>query len=709
MTEQTDTLTIAGEFQLPTYEDWVKEVEKVLKGAPFDKKMLHKTYEGMMVRPVYTRQDWPGDGDPSGFPGAMPFTRGRRASGTSQRGWDICQAHGHPDLAESNRNIHVDLQRGVTSLLLRFDAAARAGKDGHQAGDLAGAGGLMVYSVDDLDRLLREVVLEAAPVALAPGAQGVALSALLAALWRRRGVADGAAVGAFNADPLGTLAATGGLPTPIDEALSQLAELAIHTARTYPNVTAVGIDTSPYHAAGASETQDLAFMLATGVAYLRALTDAGMTVDDAVGQVAVTLPVDCQFFLGIAKLRAARRLWARMAEACGVAEDRRSLTIHAVTADRMMTRCDPWVNMLRTTVAAFAAGVGGADSIAVQPFDAALGLPDELSRRVARNTQVMLMEESSLYRVIDPAGGSWCLETMTDELAAGAWTLFQGIERRGGMAAALTDGSVAEQIDAVYAERVKNLSRRRDPITGVSEFPNIHETVTAHAPPDLAALRDDAARRLGALGGRSDTAAVLTAVGEAKAAKGTGRLAEAAIAAASAGATVGTIADALAGGPTTITALPQRHLAQLYEELRDAGAAHRAKTGRNPLIFLASLGPIAVHTGRATFSKNFFEAGGIEAVTNDGFADAGACAAAFKASGARIAIICSADPVYVEKVPAVAPALKAAGCEYLFLAGAPGEHKDTYKSAGVDDFIFLGGDVLGTLRKTLTLLGVIDQ
>ena len=235
----TDNLTIAGEFQLPTYDDWVKEVEKVLKGAPFDKKMLHKTYEGMTVRPIYTRQDWSGDGDPSGFPGAMPFTRGSGASGTSQLGWGICQAHGHPDLAENNRNIHVDLQRGVTSLLLHPDAASRAGKDGHQAGDLAGADGAMVYSVDDLDRLLRDVILNAAPIALAPGAQGVAFAALLAALWRRRGIADSAATGAFNADPLGALAATGTLPVPIDKALSQVAELAVHTARTYPNVTAL--------------------------------------------------------------------------------------------------------------------------------------------------------------------------------------------------------------------------------------------------------------------------------------------------------------------------------------------------------------------------------------------------------------------------------------------------------------------------------------
>ncbi len=240
----SETMRFADGFPTPSYEQWVAEVEKALKGAPFDKRMFTKTYEGITLRPIYTRQDWPADGDPSGFPGAMPFTRGGRAAGNRDGDWDVRQCYGHPDLAKGNEIILNELTRGVTSLHIHFDQAACAGLDADSAGAeaLAGVDGAMVYSADDLDRLLTGVHLDLAPVALKAGGQFVAAAALLMALWTRRRIKPEAALGAFGADPLGTLAASGALPTSLDDACRQMALLAKHTAATYPQVTAVAVE-----------------------------------------------------------------------------------------------------------------------------------------------------------------------------------------------------------------------------------------------------------------------------------------------------------------------------------------------------------------------------------------------------------------------------------------------------------------------------------
>ncbi|MCB9960346.1 MAG: methylmalonyl-CoA mutase small subunit [Rhodospirillaceae bacterium] len=693
-------LILGGEFAPVSYEDWVAEVEKVLKGAPFDKKMLHRTYDGITVQPIYTRDDWPADGDPSGFPGAAPFTRARTADGVVQAGWDIRQEAVHPDPAVANKMILTDLAKGTTSVLLRLDQAARAGVSPAAAdgSDLAGVDGVMVTGLADLERALADVDLTIAPLDLEAGEQALPAAALYFALLSKRGVAAKACQAMLGADPIGALAGSGKLATNVETALKRMADLANYVAETAPGSRAVTVDTAAYHTAGASEAEDLAVAMATGVAYLRALTASGMSVDDAAGQIAFRFSVDCDFFETIAKLRAARRMWSRITAASGASEAAQAMWAAARTAERMMSRVDPWVNILRTSVAAFAAALGGADAITVEPYDAALGLPDGTSLRIARNIQHLLHEESSLNKVIDPSGGSWYVESLTDQLADVAWHEFQAIEACGGIVVALRTGHIAKAIDHTWDQRKKNLARRKDPLTGVSEFPNITEKVPAHAAPDLAALRTAASRGADAV--------VLSGLGDAAAVAGDGALTAALVKAAGAGATIAQMAGALAGTPDTVTPLPARRFAALFERLRDASLAHAAAGNPAPKIFEANIGSIAHHTGRATFAKNFFEVAGIEAVNTGGFSDAGACVAAFKDSGCRIAVLCSSDKLYGEHAVPFAQALKAAGCEFLFLAGAPGDQRDVYTAAGVDDFIFLGGNVLDTLEQTLDRLGV---
>jgi methylmalonyl-CoA mutase len=388
--------------------------------------------------------------------------------------------------------------------------------------------------------------------------------------------------------------------------------------------------------------------MSTAVAYLRALTDSGLTADQAAGQLEFRYAAVADQFLTIAKLRAARRLWSRVAEVCGIGPAGAAQRQHAVTSAVMMTERDPWVNMLRTTVACLGAGVGGADAITVLPFDSALGLPDDFARRIARNTQAILLDEANLARVVDPAGGSWYVEQLTDQLARAAWDWFRQVERAGGLHAALRSGLIADRIGQNWAKRSASLAKRREPITGVSEFPNLGEQPVVREP-----------------------------------------------------------APARPGG-----GLPTVRRAEAFEALRSRSDAVLASTGARPRIVLAALGPGTVHAARSSFAANLFQAGGIETALSEAAGaertekpDIQALAEAFAASGARAACICSSDALYTEHAEAAADALKAAGARHVVLAGKPGDRREAYQSAGIDAFVHLGCDAVATLTAVLDEIG----
>jgi methylmalonyl-CoA mutase len=698
--------TLRDDFPPAGYDEWRALAEADLEGAAFEQKLVTHTYEGIDVQPVYTRRDRPGEGDPDGFPGLLPFVRGARPLGAVQTGWDLRQEHAHPDLDTTNQAILDDLRGGVTSLLLRLDFAARNGLDPDEApaAELAGRDGLMVYHADDLDRALAGVHLDMIGVTLEAGAAFLPAAALLVALWRRRGVGPDQARGAFNADPLAVLARDGQLPVPAEAALALLADLAGWTAKNYPHVTAVRVGTAPYHHTGATAAQDLAFGMASAVEYLRAMTGAGLDVDTAARQILFSISVGTHHFLAIAKLRAGRRLWSRVVQACGGTPQAGAMRVHSRISKRVLTQRDPYVNLLRNAVGCFAAGLGGAEAITSVPFDAALGLPDALSRRIARNSVLVLQEEARLHRVIDPPGGSWYLDWLTDQVAERAWPLFQEIERQGGMLRALQSGWVAQQIDSSFAPRARNLARRKEGITGVSEFPDVGEAAVVRPAPDRDALLEAAAARVRRI--RTGSPA-LTALANplGRPVPGT----SAAIEAAEQGASIGLLACALGFHvePAVQPPLTPHPFAEPFEELRDASDSWQSVHGRRPRVFLANLGPVSHHTARATYARNFFEAGGFEVAGNTSFKDADAAASAFRDSGATVAVICSSDKLYPELVPQVAPKLKAAGARTVVLAGNPGGNEGAYRTAGVDRFIFIKCDVLATLREMLREEGVL--
>ncbi len=443
-------------------------------------------------------------------------------------------------------------------------------------------------------------------------------------------------------DPLGAKALAGVATRPWTEHAPHFARRLAALARAGFRGKLAAADGRVIHNSGGSEEQELAFTVSVALAYLRALEAEGVALEAARRMIFFRLSADADQFLTIAKFRALRKVWAQVEASCGLAAE--PCFISAETAWRMMARRDPHVNILRGTVATFAAALGGADAITVLPFTAARGLPDRFARRIARNTQLLLSEETHLDKVADPAAGSGAVENLTDQLCQAAWALFREIETAGGIAAALETGLIQGKVGAVRAERAAAAARRKDELTGVSIFPNLAE------------------------------------------------------------------ADARVDLPTpprkpSPDRLQPIRLAEPFEVMRDTSDRLLAETGSRPKILLANLGTLAEFTARSTFAKNFFEAGGIEAVDSDG-ADASVVVAAFKTSGASLVCLCSTDKVYEKQAVAAAQALKAAGARHIYLAGQPRDQVAALQAAGVQSFIYEGCDALATLRAAYDILGI---
>jgi methylmalonyl-CoA mutase len=628
---------LTDDFPAGDAAQWRDKVSAELKGKPWDK-LVSATRAGLSIQPLYTADDWDAAGDPTGFPGSAPHTRGA-AVPADPPAWDVRCEFTHPDPVATNAHILKDLSCGATSLLLRLDPT--------------GAEGVAVRSADDLDAALAGVDLESVPLTIEAGARALPAADLMDDVLRRRGLTPGPARCGYQADPVGAWITKGGLPVDLARINDDMATLAVRTSLQAPHLRSVIAKSCPFHNAGADEVQELAFVMGEAVAYLRILTAAGLDIDAAAGQMQFCLAVDGDLFGVIAKLRAARRLWGRIVSASGGGEAAQRMRMVARTSQRMMTRRDPWVNILRTTTATFAAVTGGADAVTVVPFDGLDNVPDGFSRRIARNVQIILQEESHLGHVVDPAGGAWHLEARTDDLAVAAWALFQEIESRGGLIDGLRDGSIQSRVSETRAARERDVALRRIPVTGVSEFPCLDEAPV---------LRDRPA----------------TPPGEAP---GALRI------------------DGEDGTPRdVITPIGTYRTAESFEDLRDAADSHSDRTGTRPRVFLCALGKLAQYTARASWIGNALAAGGIELTGGEGHGDSAAAAAAFRASGTPVAVICSADDVYAEIGPDTAAALREAGAAKVILAGRFGDLEDRWKAAGVDQALYLGCDVLETLR-----------
>jgi methylmalonyl-CoA mutase len=608
MTSETFDLPLAADFAPATSADWRRLVDGVLKGAPFEK-LVGKTYDGLSIEPIYPRAR-----------GASPVA-GRAAAAP----WQIMQRIDHIDPAKANAQALHDLENGATGLALVFVGANGAHGFGLPA------------SAEAVEQALAGIHLDAGISLEIELGTPSRMAAIHVAEWvKRTGVEPAACDIRFGLDPIGACAVRG-------SSMLSFAEMASGVTNAIKRLLALGFkgpfaatDGRVIHDVGGSEVQELGFVLASALAYLRVLEASGIALEDARGMIHVRLAADADQFLTMAKFRALRLLWARIEEACGLVPE--PIFIAAETAWRMLTQRDPYVNMLRATMATFSAGLAGANAITVLPHTLALGLPDAFARRVARNTQLILLDESNLAKVADPAAGAGGIEAMTQQLCDAAWALFQEIEKAGGVFSALEQGLIQTKVAATRKTREANIARRKDVLTGASEFPNLGQAQVAvenAQPAGLPTAHDPKIR---------------------------------------------------------FEPLAAIRLAEPFERLRDRSDDVLKARGTRPSVFLANLGTAADFTARASFARSFFEAGGIAAIDSEGFSDPAAVASAFKSSGADLVCLCSSDKIYATAALEAARALQSTGAKHIYVAGRPGEQEAAWRGAGVAEFIFAGAD-----------------
>jgi methylmalonyl-CoA mutase len=603
-------MPFADAFPPAEKAQWRKLVDGVLKGKSFET-LVSNTYDDIAIAPLYSRAS----------------AEAPRALRVAPGPWSVVQRIDHPDPVQANKQALIDLQNGASGLQLVF-----AGSGGDYGFGLPDASDGTIAQV--LDGVYVETGIN---IELDLSAATRDAPEKVADLIEKRGIAPALTNIAFGLNPLGAVI-SGKLPAEDwPSTAPKFAQRARSLADRGFTKSLCVADARIVHASGGSEVQELAFAIASAVVYLRALESSGIDLDASRKMISFRLASDADQLCGIAKFRALRRLWARVEEACGLTP--LPLHLHAETAWRMMTRNDPHVNLLRTTMAVFSAALGGADSISVLPFTQALGLPDAAARRLARNTQLVLSEESNLDKVSDPAAGSGGYEALTSEFCERAWGSFQQIEKEGGLATALASGAFQARVAETRARRRDRVARRLDPLTGASEFPILEEvSVSVLKPLPLSPETED------------------------------------------------------------VRTLPRIRLAEPFEHLRAAADA-LAQEGARPAIFLANFGPLAASAPRAMFAKNVFAAGGIGAIDTDGFDSPQRAAAAFKASDAKLACICSNDSVYAENAVATVGALADAGAKAIYVAGRPRGLEAQLRQAGVRDFIYAGCDVLRVLEE----------
>ena len=689
------------EFTPPTDEEWKAACEALLKGAPFEKKMFTKTYEGITFDPMYTRKHTE-DILPKGvMPGMGDYLRGVDAVGYIGKPWGIAQACDETLPAENNELLRHEHDKGATIYHIVLDTASRAGVDARQA-EAVGDTGTSVTTVEDMHVLLTGLDLAKFPLYVYAGANAVPLLALVAAARRASGEDMAEVRGIVGADPIGALAADGKLPASLDAHYDSLAAAARWATVNAPHLRTVFVRSDVYSNGGANDVQEVASVLATATAYLRALCERGLTIDEAASQIAFAFSMGANFFLQIAKLRAVRPLWAQIVGAFGGSAEAQKMRIHARPALFFKTIYDPYVNMLRNTTEIFSGVVGGIDSFESAPFDEPIRKGDEFSRRIARNVQIMLQEEFGLLQPIDPAGGSWAVETLTRQMKEKIWAEFQRIEKEGGIIAALRAGSLQESVAAVLAARFKNADLRRDRIVGNNMYPNMTETLLETRAEDTAALKAQRTADIDAYLSDIDVKHRDEALASLRQAHSVDNAVEAALA----GATIAELMTAVTegNGAETVTAIAPHRWSERFEALRQRTEEYKAEKNDNVKIFLANMGPIPQHKARADFTTGFLQVGAFEVLGNDGFKTVEEAADAARASGADAVVICSTDATYPEIVPALAPKLhEVLPKARVFLAGAaPKDLLETYKEAGIDEYISVRAncyEILESLQK----------
>lgn len=689
------------EFTPPTYEEWKQACIELLKGAPFEKKMYTKTYEGITFEPMYFRAATEDILPKKSFPGVGDYLRGATVNGYVNAPWGIAQACDETLPEENNELLKHEIDKGSNIYNVKVDCATRKAVDAREC-EKPGKDGVSLTTLGDVETLLKGLALDKYPLYVYSGESSLPILALIVAAVKKNGGDVSKLRGFIGANPIGELVEEGKLTQSLDKLYDEAATAAKWAIKNAPEVKTLMVKSDVFSNGGANDIQELAYTLSAAVAYLRALLERGLTIDEAAEQIMFGFSVGANFFMQVAKLRAVRPIWAEIVKAFGGSEKVRHIHVHARPALFFKTVYDPYVNMLRNTTELFSAVVGGLDSFENAPFDEPIRKGDEFSRRIARNMQIILQEEFGLLQPIDPAGGSWAVETLTKQIKEKVWAEFQNIESKGGIVAALKEGYPQEQISLVLADRLKAVASRRDRIVGNNMYPNMGEERLDPRPENFAENK------------KARKAAIESYLANVDAKDALGKVDvnnfETVIDAAAKGATIAELRKALGIGKSDeVKTIAVHRLSEKFEQLRETTEKFKAEKNDNVKIFLANMGPIPQHKARADFTTGFLQVGAFEVLGNNGFKTVDEAAQAAKDSGADAVVICSTDATYPEIVPALAPKLhEALPNATVYLAGtAPKELEETYKQAGIDDYINIRSNCYQTLIALQKKKGMI--
>lgn len=607
--------TLFSDFPAVSTQEWMDKITVDLKGADYEKRLVWKTNEGFKVKPFYRQEDLEGLKTTEGLPGQFPYLRGNKKNDNT---WFIRQDIQVDNPEEANAKALDLLNKGIDSLGFKIK-----GKD---------------VSEEFIHTLLKDICCECIELNFKTcQRQTVKLARFVTQYFKEKGYAPEKLQGSFNFDPIGKMLKKGKDRSELIPTAKELIEILT----PYPSFRCIAVNSLQLNNAGAYIYQELGYALAWGNQYLACMTEAGVPVDTAAQKIKFNFGISSNYFMEIAKFRAARLLWAQIVNeykpsclcAC-------QMIAHAETSHFNLTLFDAHVNLLRTQTEAMSAALAGVDSMTVTPFDQAYESPNEFSERIARNQQLLLKEEAHLNRIVDPAAGSYYIENLTVSIAKQAWELFLQVEEEGGMTEAVKAGRIQEAVNGSNKARHEAVSKRKEILLGTNQYPNFTELAGEKSPLTSACC-------CGNENEESDT---------------------------------------------EFAALNTDRAASEFEALR----LQTEHSGKRPKAFMLTIGNLAMRQARAQFSCNFLACAGYEVIDNLGFPSAEEGVKAAINAQADIIVLCSSDDEYAEYA---IPAFQEVNGRALFIvAGAPA-CMDDLKAAGIENFIHVRCNVLETLRE----------
>jgi len=611
------------EFPPVTTGQWEDKINKDLKGADYNKKLIWKTIEGFDVKPYYRSEDLKNTGLPEVFPGELPYIRGNKERSND---WLIRQDIFVEDIKDANKKALDILMKGVTSLSFIFNDKFEPTKE-------------------IVEKVTENIFADAVELNFSFKKNAHKVVGIIDELVKKYNRDLERVYGSVDIDPLGELVLNGSFSYPAGSVFD-LAKQMIEDAEYLPNFRVLTVNGKHYHNAGASIVQELAFSLAQGANYLTQLTERGLSIDKVAPKLKFNFAVGSNYFMEIAKLRAARLLWANIVKAYGSSNDAvAKMYIHSTTSDWNKTVYDAYVNMLRTTTESMSSIIGGSDSLTVNPFDSVFQQPDDFSERIARNQQLLLKEESYLDKVVDPAAGSYYIENLTSSIADNAWNLFLEVQEKGGFIEAFKAGFIQEQVAETARKRDMAIATRKEIFLGTNQYPNPQEFIEKEINASVSKREDK----------------------------------------------------------NEFLSLKPYRGAQAFEELRFRTDKYSVNNKR-PAVFLLPVGNQSMQRARAQFAAGFFACAGFEIIDNTGFKSVEEGVRKCLNAKADITVICSSDEEYEEFAPRVFDELK--NKSIFVVAGYPKAIIEDLKQIGIKHFIHIKSNVLETLREFQEMLGI---